>query len=151
MNLNRQTKIIALWAVFLFGIVFHTQLAVMPLLYGQDVALPNAPGKAPVIDLWLMLVFFILPAIAIVATVLNDSKRYRAIHFWLTVAYSVMNLAHVVSDLAVRPIEWYQIVLLLGVFINGIFLNIVSFQWIKERVNGRRAVKTIDIPPSPLA
>lgn len=34
MEIAIQGKIIALWAVFLFGMVFHSQLAMMPLLYG---------------------------------------------------------------------------------------------------------------------
>ena len=36
-GLNLQGKIIVLWATFLLGMLFHTQLALMPLFHGIDV------------------------------------------------------------------------------------------------------------------
>lgn len=53
------------------------------------------------------------------------------IHFGLTVVYTVMNFTHAAMDLGVKPIEWYQIALMVIVFINGILLNIVAFQWMQ--------------------
>jgi hypothetical protein len=131
MGLSLQTQIIALWSVFLFGMVFHSQLAFMPALYGENVAMPESTGKMPLFHLWGMLGFFAIPMIAISATVLYTSPTYRMIHFGLTLFYSVMNLAHGVVDLMVRPIEWYQIALMALVFLNGIALNIVAFQWMQ--------------------
>ncbi len=132
MNLTIQVQIIALWAVFLFGLIFHTQLALMPQLYGVSVAIPRYKGKTPVSHLWGMLGFFALPMIAIVATALNASPLYRAIHFGLTVFYTVMNFLHLALDLRVKPIEWYQIVLVTILFINGIVLNVIAFQWMQS-------------------
>ena len=131
MNLTIQAQIIALWAVFLFGLIFHTQLALMPQLYGESVAISRYEGKTPVSHLWWMLGFFVLPMIAIVATALNASLAYRVIHFGLTVFYTVMNFLHVALDLRVKPIEWYQIVLVTILFINGIVLNVIGFQWMQ--------------------
>ena len=37
--INYREKIIALWTVFLLGTLFHTQLALMPLFHGIDVAI----------------------------------------------------------------------------------------------------------------
>ena len=143
MRINHQEKIIALWAVFLFGTVFHTQLALMPLLYGQNVAMSGYNGIMPVSHPWLMLGFFVLPILAIIVTLFNDSKRYRIIHFGLTVFYSVMNLIHAILDLFVTPIEWSQIVLMTIVFINGIFLNIVAFQWMKQYFNRKKRAERL--------
>lgn len=125
-----QGKIIALWMVFLFGMVFHTQLAMMPLLYGADIAIPHYHGKTPISHLWMMLGFFALPMGAIAATALYSSPVYRLAHFGLTLVYSVLNLLHVTMDLRVQPIEWYQIVLMLLVFANGLVLNWVAYRWI---------------------
>jgi hypothetical protein len=138
MKINNQEKIIALWSVFLLGTVFHTQLALMPLLYGQNVAMSGYNGIMPPSHSWLMLGFFILPVVAIIVTVFNDSRRYKILHFGLTVFYSVMNLLHVILDLLVTPIEWPQIILMVIVFINGIFLNIVAFQWMKQHFNRKK-------------
>jgi hypothetical protein len=131
MDIPLQGQIIALWVVFLFGMVFHSQLAMMPLLYGEDVAMPGYGGKTPISHLWLMLGFFAVPMLAIAATVFFVSPPYRMFHFGLTVAYSVLNFLHAAMDLTVRPIEWYQIALMVIVFINGVLLNILAFQWMQ--------------------
>ncbi len=133
MSLNRQQKIINLWVVFLLGTLFHTQLALIPLFHGVSVTVhENHNSGNLLLILWLMLAFFILPMLAITATVFSSSRRYRIIHFGLTVFYSIMNLFHVVLDLLVRPIAWHQITLMLFLFIVGLLLNLVAFQWIKE-------------------
>lgn len=134
MEFGLQTQIIALWAVFLFGMVFHSQLAMMPLLYGESIAMPETKGKMPVSHLWLMLGFFAIPMVAIVLTVINASPTYRILHFGLTLFYTVMNFLHAAMDLQVRPIEWYQIVLMVLVFANGLVLNLVAFQWMQAQV-----------------
>lgn len=131
MDISIQVKIIALWSVFLFGMIFHSQLAFMPVLYGENVAMPEYGGKMPLSHSWLMLGFYAIPMIAIAATTVIDSQPYRIAHFGLTALYSVMNFLHAAMDLKVKPIEWYQIALMAIVFINGIFLNIFAFQWMQ--------------------
>ncbi len=37
-KVNYQTKIITLWTTFLLGLLFHTQLGLMPLFHGQEIA-----------------------------------------------------------------------------------------------------------------
>jgi hypothetical protein len=44
----------------------------------------------------------------------------------------VMNFLHVALDLRVKPIEWYQIVLVTILLLNGIVLNVVAFQWMQS-------------------
>jgi len=133
MTVNYREKIIALWITFLLGTLFHTQLGLMPLFHSLPVA---ESQKATTINdisgiMWLMLGFFVLPMLAIVATTFFDSKSYRIIHFSLTVFYSIMNLIHVILDLFVQPIIWYQIGLMVLLFILGLLLNIVGFEWMK--------------------
>lgn len=132
MNLTIQVQIIALWAVFLFGMVFHSQLAMMPMLYGQDVAMPNSTGKMPASHPWLMLGFYAIPMVVIAATAVTAAQPYRMVHFGLTIIYTLMNLIHGVADLGVKPIEWFQITLMAIVLINGILLNIFAFQWMSS-------------------
>lgn len=133
MTASYPLKIIALWTVFLLGLLFHTQLGLMPLFHGLDVADSTAKDMAEIAPiLWLMLGFFVLPMFAIVATVFTHTQPYRRVHFWLTVVYSVLNFAHLVADLMVQPIAWYQIMLMVILLLIGILLNIVSFQWLKD-------------------
>lgn len=142
--INYQEKIIALWVVFLLGTLFHTQLALIPLFHGIDVAIMSHHHQetatlaeiAPI--LWGMLLFFTLPILAIIVTAFYKFKRWRVFHFSVTVLYSVLNFAHLIADLIVEPIAWYQIFLMLLLFLVGILLNIVSCQWIKAGSRERR-------------
>ncbi|MCM1981928.1 hypothetical protein [Lyngbya confervoides] len=131
-TLSLPVQIIALWTVFLFGLVFHTQLALMPLLYGVEVAIPRYQGKTPISHLWGMLGFFVVPMVMIVLTALNTSWIYRIIHLGVTVIYSILNFLHVALDLKVQPIEWYQIALVATMFIVGLGLNGLAVLWILQ-------------------
>ncbi|MEH2002680.1 MAG: hypothetical protein V7L00_28760 [Nostoc sp.] len=135
MLIKHQEKIITLWIVFLLGLLFHSQLGLMPLFHGLSVADSHAQSIAEITPImWLMLGFFVFPMAAIVAIVFTDSSRYRSIHFGLTVLYTVLNFCHLVADSVVQPIAWYQVVLMLILFIIGLLLNLVSFQWMKLRL-----------------
>lgn len=131
-----QEKIIILWAVFLLGTLFHTQLGLIPLFHGINIARTNAPEIINIAEitgvLWGMLVFFAIPMLAIVATAFINSRRYRVFHFGLSVVYSVLNLLHLVLDLMVKPIGWSQITLMVILFVIGLLLNVVAWQWMQE-------------------
>ncbi len=134
MTVNHTEKIITLWAVFLLGLLFHTQLGLMPLFHGISVAEFQAQHLEEItIVFWLMLAFFAVPMLVMITMLFYDSKRYRKTHFGITCIYSVLNLGHVIADLSVKPIAWYQIALMVILFAIGLLLNIVSFQWMKER------------------
>ena len=134
----------ALWTVFLLGTLFHTQLALMPIFHGIDVAIMahHHQESATIAEiepiLWGMLLFFTLPMLAIVGTAFSRFKRWRTLHFGLTLVYTVLNLAHLVADLLVDPIAWYQIALMMLLLAIGILLNIVSYQWLKVRISDRK-------------
>jgi len=130
---DSRTTIIVLWVVFLLGLIFHSQLALIPLFYGQGVAMPGSHGVAPLSHLWLMLGFYLIPMLLIITTVLEDSLLYRNIHFIVTIGYSILNFLHIAFDLAVSPVEWYQILLMVVVFGNGLLLNIVALDWKKNK------------------
>jgi hypothetical protein len=44
-----QERIITLWAVFLLGTLFHTQLGLMPLFHNQSIALHGARERSSMI------------------------------------------------------------------------------------------------------
>ncbi|MEA5511860.1 hypothetical protein VB715_18980 [Crocosphaera sp. UHCC 0190] len=134
---NYQTKINTLWATFLLGTLFHTQLGLMPLFHGQDIAHSHDTSDISWV-LWLMLGFFLLPMFAMIGAVFTQSKPFRVGHFWLTLIYSVLNFSHITADLFVTPIAWFQITLMAILFCIGLLLNIVSFQWMRYYPNRRR-------------
>lgn len=134
MTVNYQEKVITLWVVFLLGMLFHTQLGLMPIFHGLSVTESQTATSMSDISgiMWLMLSFFVLPMLAIIATLFTESRRYRVIHFGLTVFYSVMNLAHLVADLLLPQVIWYQIALMVLLFLIGLLLNFVAFQWMQR-------------------
>lgn len=134
---NYQAKIITLWTTFLLGTLFHTQLGLMPLFHGQNIAHSHDTGDISWI-LWLMLLFFIIPIFAMIGTIFTNSRGFRVGHFGLTVIYSVLNFSHITADLLVTPIAWYQIALMVILFLIGLLLNIVSWQWLKYRPATRK-------------
>lgn len=138
MAINHQGKIITLWSVFLLGTLFHTQLGLMPLFHGINIA-HTEPGATNMdLILWLMSGFFALPMFAAIATGFTDTHRYRMAHFGLTLIYSVLNFLHLALDLMVQPIVWSQIALMAILFAIGLLLNLVAFQWLRERSHDRK-------------
>jgi len=138
MPVSHQEKIITLWAVFLLGTLFHTQLGLMPLFHDQDVAISHTHRATDIVWIfWLMLGFFAIPMIAMIATLFTAAKPYRKLHFGVTCIFSALNFFHVVADLRVQPTVWYQIALMVLLFLIGLLLNGVSWQWMQERINNK--------------
>jgi len=122
-------KIAALWTTFLLGTLFHTQLGLMPLFHGQSIVESQQTSNLDPI-FWGMLLFFLLPMLAIIGVNFSESRSLRKSHFWLTIVYSILNLGHLIADIMVKA-PWYQLVLMTFLLLIGLILNLVSFQWIK--------------------
>jgi len=123
-------KINALWTAFLLGLLFHTDLALMPLFHEMEIEHSHAGGDVNAV-FGFMLLFFLLPMLAIIAPTFTVTKSYRVFHFYLTLVYSVLNLGHLIADIVVGA-PWYQLVLMTILVIIGLLLNLVSFQWLKK-------------------
>jgi hypothetical protein len=132
MKSNYPNQIIALWVAFLLALLFHTDLGLMPLFHGQSVAHTQDTQDISWI-LWLMLLFFLPPLWAIILPTFTNSQKYRTVHFCLTVLYSFLNVSHLIADLLVTPIAWYQITLMTVLCLIGFLLNIVSYRWMIQR------------------
>ncbi len=131
MQPNYTSQIMSLWTAFLLALLFHTDLGLMPLFHGQNIAHSQDNQNISWI-LWSMLAFFVPPLMAIILPTFTDHQRYRIFHFWLTVVYSVLNFSHLLADLLVSPIAWYQIALMTILVLIGLLLNIVSYRWMKR-------------------
>jgi hypothetical protein len=125
-------KIITLWSTFLLGTLFHAQLGLMPLFHGQSVTISEARDAATLgFIFWSMLIFFVLPMFAMIGTAFYEGRRYRIVHYGLTLVYTVLNLLHVLLDLMVKPIISYQISLMVILLLIGLLLNAMSYRWLK--------------------
>ncbi|MCF4969429.1 hypothetical protein [Nostoc sp. CMAA1605] len=122
--------------------LFHTQLGLMPLFHGLSLIESQKATSMNQISsiMWLMLGFFTIPILAIIATVFTANRRYRVFHFWLTIVYSVLNLTHLVLDLLLPQVIWYQITLMVILFLIGLLLNLVAFQWMKAPIKNHQVI-----------
>lgn len=132
--MNNRLKVVSLWILFLFGMIFHGNLALMPIFWAKSVAMSEeliaANPMAPM--LWMMLMIWLIPMIIIAVTLFIKAKWYRITNFVFTILFSLMNIWHLTGHAKESPVDFRQVVLLTFVLISGIFLNIVSFKWIKE-------------------
>ncbi len=131
LNNNYPAKINALWTTFLLGTLFHTDLGLMPLFHEMEVEHSHAGGNIDAI-FGFMLIFFMVPMLAIIASTFTNAKSYRSFHFGFTIVYSFLNLGHLVADILVKA-PWYQLVLMTLLLLIGLLLNLVSFQWLKYK------------------
>ena len=142
-TLNSQGKIIALWTAFLLGMLFHTQLALMPLFHGLNVMESHTHEYLELHTImWLMLGVFALPMLAIIVTALNGSQTYRRLHFGLTIVYTVNNALHFILDVLVKVPD-YQLFLMALLFGVGLLLNLVSYRWIQESSRSKKALRMV--------
>ena len=132
--MSNRAKIMTLWVIFLFGMTFHSLLAIIPIFWGESVAMSQEQiAKNPIAPMmWVMLFFFLIPMIMVVKTLFIETKWYRITNFVLTLVFTLFNIFHIVEHLGESPLDGRQVVLLLFVLISGVFLNIVSFRWMKE-------------------
>ena len=83
---NRQ-KIITLWTVFLFGMTFHSLLAIMPVFFGADAAIPGSTGSVPDSMMWMSLLIYLLPMSLIVLILFTEKNGLKSqisdLVFWL--------------------------------------------------------------------
>ena len=131
MTSNRE-KIIILWVVFFLGVTTHMLLAVLPIFFGADIAMPGATGDVPASMVWMMLFLYLLPIVIIALVPFLEAKWFRTSNFSISLLFTLMNIYHPIEHLMQSPVDTRQIVLLTFVLAFSIVLNVVSFKWMKE-------------------
>jgi len=132
--MSNRLKVIFLWILFLFGMISHVELGLMPIFWAKSVAMSEEQiAASPMVPmLWMMLIIWLIPMIIIAVTLFIEAKWYRITNFVFTLLFSLMNIWHLIEHIGETPVDPRQIVLLTFVLISGILLNIASFKWIKE-------------------
>jgi hypothetical protein len=132
---NYRIKIITLWTAYLLGMLFHTQLALMPLFHGLSVAESHTHEYLSLATiLWLMLAVFGIALGAIITTAFVENRQYRGLHLGLTLLYTLINALHLLLDMKVG-VPNYQLFLMAYLLGIGLLLNGVSYQWLRSGLN----------------
>lgn len=136
-------KIIALWTAFLLGMLFHTQLALMPLFHGLSVAHSHTHDYLPLNTLFgLMFGLFGIAMAAIVTTALVNGQGYKTLHFDLTLLYTVINGSHLIFDVWIG-VPTYPLCRMGYLLIMGLLLNVVAFQWFDSESNKQPVLRSV--------
>ena len=130
--MTNKLKITILWSVFLFGMTFHSLLAIMPVFFGAEAAIPGSTGSVPASMMWMSLLIYLIPMILIVLILFTEKKWFKITNFGFSILFTIMNIFHVIGHITEIPVQMVQVVLLTFVLISGILLNIVSYKWMKE-------------------
>jgi len=124
-------KVAALWTAFLLSLLFHVQLALMPLFHGLSVVETRADEAVSMeFAMWFVLIFFSLPLFALLGCFFSPTLGFCKLHFGMTLVYSVLNFLHLALDASIAAPS-YQLALMVLLFCIGFLLNLVSYHWMK--------------------
>ncbi len=131
--MNNSQKIVTLWILFVVCMILHFNYHVGELFYGVDIKRPNANGNVPTSAAIIRFVFEILPMMLVTFILFIEKPIIRQINFYLSILFSLANLAHLVEEFMSPKLDLSQLNLLSFVFISSLLLNLASWKWIKEK------------------
>jgi hypothetical protein len=140
-RIDHGLRLRSLWLSWLFAMLFHVDLGLMPLFHGispqieSQIAASQLPGLFAT-----MLGYFLLPLLAVVGIAYacsNPTSRrhpwrrrpWRRIHFGLSVIYSLSNMAHLVADILVPDSRGDQVALMGVMVAIGLLINREAWLW----------------------
>lgn len=130
--MTNRLKVIVLWAIFLFGMAFHSLIALTPIFFGASVAIPDSTGTVPISMMWMSLLFYLIPLILLTAALFVEAKWYTTTNFTISLLLTLMNVFHLFEHFLQAPVDFVQVALLTFVLIASILLNVASFRWMME-------------------
>jgi hypothetical protein len=123
-------KIIVLWVTILLGLNLHCIIELIPLFYGADIALPEAPGAMPAGIGWMFLLSYLIPMVCMVLVALISAGWFKITNLMIAALYTLFNLFHFVAHL--KEGFGVQTVLLVSILAFSILLTLKSRDWWKE-------------------
>ena len=108
--------------------VFHVELGLMPLFHGisPEITAEVPPERLP------------LRAMVLIAFAASDPAHarrwgpWRAVHFWISIVYSITNVPHLIADITVPDARSDQIVLMAALVLIGLMINLEAWRWWRE-------------------
>jgi len=130
----------SLWLAWFLCLLFHTDLGLMPLFHGLSPAIESQlpPERLPLV-FWGMLIYFLLPLLAMLLTVYLGTaaaagwRRWRWWLFGFGVGYTVTNIAHLVVDLLIPDSRGDQVLLMAVMVMIGLLINREGWRWCQAR------------------
>lgn len=129
-----------LWTAYLLAMLFHVDLGLMPLFHGLSPEIESQVPKESLPALfWAMLIYFLIPLMSLVLIAYADGsdrgtqrhfwQRWRAVHFWLSLLYTLTNIPHLIADILVPDSRGDQVFLMLVLLGLGLLINREAWLW----------------------
>lgn len=137
-SIDHALRLRSLWFCWLLSMLFHVDLGLMPLFHGLSPAIESqVPKDSLPLLFWGMLIYFLLPLLAIllIAYAASDPqhsrqwRRWRRLHFWLSILYTFTNIPHLIADILVPDSRGDQVALMLVLVILGVLINVEGWRW----------------------
>ncbi|WP_254938193.1 hypothetical protein [Cyanobium sp. Morenito 9A2] len=137
-GIDHALRLRSLWISWFLALLFHTDLGLMPLFHGQSVEIESHVASANLPTLFAaMLAYMLMPLAALVLIAYGASsppgqkgwRRWRALHFGLSLLYSLTNLGHLVADVLIPDARADQIVLMGVMVVIGLLINREAWLW----------------------
>ncbi|MEB3200589.1 MAG: hypothetical protein VKK62_08700 [Synechococcaceae cyanobacterium] len=140
--MDHALRLRSLWVSWFLVMLFHTDLGLMPLFHGQSPEIESEVSSAQLPLLFAsMMVYFLIPLAAYLliswcASVGDPEagtwRRWRRVHFWLSVVYTATNLPHLVADILIPDSRADQVVLMVVLTLIGLLINREAWMWWKR-------------------
>ncbi|PIE53182.1 hypothetical protein CSA37_02730 [Candidatus Fermentibacteria bacterium] len=124
--MKNEIKVAVLWSIILAGLIVHGLIELIPLFYGTSVVMAGADGTMPSGDMWMMLVFYLVPMVFMAFTVLFTCKYLRLLNLLFAGLYTIANAFHFFEHMGMG--FGVQVILLGFVFLVSIALTHSSFR-----------------------
>ena len=129
-----------LWTAYLLAMLFHVDLGLMPLFHGLSPEIENhVPQDRLAIVFWAMLIYFLIPVLCLLLIAYGDAgrsvrqapawRRWRALHFAISVLYTLTNIPHLIADILVPDARGDQIFLMGVLLVIGLLINREAWLW----------------------
>jgi len=135
--MNYESKIPNLWMLIAIGLFLHSFMYLLPLFYGESVAVLNPRENGLTYLTWLILICILLPMMMILILQLSQRPSVLWINFALSLPFLLLNVGHPFENLAVDQVAWDQVLLQIFIAISSIVLTLFSFKWARDSGNTR--------------
>jgi hypothetical protein len=131
-------RLSGLWAAWLFVMLFHVELGLMPLFHGLSVEIKSQVAASRVPRLFLaMLFYFLLPVGALVVAIhavadpngWSAGPAWRGAQFWFSLVYSFTNVIHLIADIRIPDSRTDQVILMGVLTLIGLLINQQAWVW----------------------
>ena len=128
--MTRNIKISILWLLTICGFACHSICDVLPMFWGQDMAVAATDGSVDQgMIVFMMTLSFLIPACGVLC-VLSKAKALKVINAMLAVLIGLFNIAHAFMELPSDNCGQY--VILPMMIVVGLVLAWQSLKYVKE-------------------